>query len=387
MNTRILLFIIEAQFCGTSLWFAGNAVLPQLMVEYHWQTDSLGYLTTAVQLGFIVGTLLFAVLGITDRFSPSRVFFVCCLFGAAVSLAALFNLASFGWVLSTRFAVGFFLAGIYPVGMKIAVDWKKEGLGHWLGLLVGALVLGTAFPHLLRAFPVVEDVRFVFLTVAALAVFGGVIILFGVHDGPYRKRGAAFSFRAVMNTFRISAFRRPTLGYFGHMWELYAFWAFVPFIIAHYSVNNTTLIHNSSMLAFFVIAAGAVSCWFGGSISRKYGSRNVALYSLVVSGACCCVSPFVFDISFPLFVVFLLIWGAAVVADSPQFSSLVSLSAPAEMRGSAITMVTCIGFSLTVVSIQLLNKFAQQGMSDYLFLWLAPGPILGVIGFAPRATK
>jgi MFS family permease len=377
---RILYLIIAAQFCGTALWFAGNAALPQLILDFQWEASSLGYLTTAVQLGFIAGTLLFAITGITDRFSPARVFFVSCLLGALANLLAVQELSSFSLVLWSRFVTGFFLAGIYPVGMKIAADWKKEGLGNWLGWLVGALVLGTAFPHLLRAFPVIQDVKVMLTVVSLLAVGGGTLVLVGVPDGPFRKRGTVFSFKAVVTAFSMSSFRTPALGYFGHMWELYAFWAFIPSVINYFNLQQAQSL-NVSLITFFSIGIGAIGCGLGGILSKRIGSERVALFALATSGACCILSPLIYEMPPWLFFSFLFMWGAMVIADSPQFSSLVALGATPEMRGSAITIVTCIGFSITVLSIQLLNQLSPLIGEQFLFWLLIPGPSVGLVVF------
>lgn len=374
----IFYIIIIAQFCGTSLWFAGNAVLPQLQQEFAWPASSLGYLTSATQLGFIAGTLTFALLGIADRFSPSKTFFVSSLIAAASNILALLDVSSFSLVIISRCLTGFFLAGIYPIGMKIAADWKEEGLGHWLGALVGALVLGTSFPHALKVIPQFVEPNVLLSGISLLAVFGGLLLLILVPDGPFRKAGGAFSFNSIKTIFKVPPFRAPSLGYFGHMWELYAFWAFVPVIVLHYQAQH--VIHtDASMLSFLIIASGGVGCVAGGMLSSRYGSASVARYALIISGLCCLVSPLIWDLSFWLFFAVMIVWGTTVAADSPQFSALVAKNAPHQIRGSAITLVICIGFAITVVSIQLLNALQQFVPKEYLFLLLTPGPILGVV--------
>jgi MFS family permease len=365
--------IVLAQFCGTSLWFAGNAVLPELQSIYGWPSTALGSITSSTQIGFITGTLVFAMLGIADRFSPSKVFFVSSLLAAAGNLMAVTDMSSVGLIFFSRFAVGFFLAGIYPVGMKIAADWNQEGLGHWLGALVGALVLGTAFPHALKIFPQFVDPQFLLVGISVLCVVGALLLLLLVPDGPFRKRGTSFSFKALGVIFTSPQLRSPALGYFGHMWELYAFWAFVPWIIGQYSSSN------SALLSFFVIAAGAVGCYAGGIMSFKSGSFSVAKGALIASGICCLISPFIWSLPPMIFFAILAFWGFMVAADSPQFSALVAKHALAEHRGSIITLVVCIGFSITIGSIQLLNFFSTIVNKEVLFLLLAPGPILGVL--------
>ena len=367
--------IVVAQFCGTSLWFAGNAALPSLMATYQWPDGAVGYLLSSVQVGFIVGTFLFAWLGLADRFQPSRVFFLSCLAGALVNLLPLLAPSSFYGMLASRCLVGVALAGIYPVGMKLAADWQEQGLGHWLGWLVGALVVGTALPHLLKSSALFHQPESLMRGVSFLAIIGGALVLLLVKEGPYRVRGSGFSFSKVAEAFHQPSFRKAALGYFGHMWELYAFWAFVPFAINHFELKQKTFI--DPFWVFVVIGLGGFSSWWGGRLSKRIGSERVALYALAISGTCCLLSPLFWNMPTALFITFLCVWGMAVIADSPQFSTLVARHSSPSIRGSALTMVTCIGFSITIASIQLLNSLVDV-MPHYLFWLLAPGPVLGV---------
>jgi MFS family permease len=293
-DPMVLVTIVVAQFCGTSLWFAGNAVLPQLQQLYGWSQSSLGYLTASIQLGFIAGTMLFAIRGISDRYSPSKIFLVCCIAGAACNALSLVYPSSLEMALLSRMLTGFFLAGIYPVGMKIAADYREEGLGHWLGALVGALVLGTAFPHALKLFPMFSEFRLLIVGVSLVALSGGIMLHILVPDGPYRSKTMPFDFGGIRQAFRIKEFRAAAFGYFGHMWELYAFWAFIPFLIDQYNVTHQ--IRTISWLSFIVIAIGAAGCIIGGFISKKTGSFRVALYALITSGVCCLLSPWIFQV-------------------------------------------------------------------------------------------
>lgn len=375
----VFFIIILSQFCGTSLWFAGNAVLPQLQSFYGWQANAIGYLTSAVQLGFIIGTLLFALSGITDKISPSKVFFFCSLIAASSNALVLVDSSSFALVLVSRAFTGFFLAGIYPVGMKIAADWNEQGLGHWLGALVGALVLGTAFPHGLKLFPQFIDPSILIVSVSLLSMLGGLLIFLFVKDGPYRKASTHFSFSEIRSVFQSSAFRSPAFGYFGHMWELYALWAFVPWAVHQYTLTHSSFAENESFLSFLIIAAGAVGCFVGGKLSATLGSKKIARFALISSGVCCLISPWIWSLSPMLFLIFMIFWGLMAAADSPQFSALVAASAPASVRGSAITITICIGFAISIVTIQLLAFMQTVVDPEYLFLLLAPGPIVGVL--------
>jgi predicted MFS family arabinose efflux permease len=376
---RILPVIIVSQFAGTALWFAGNAVLPDLQREWGLPAEALGYTTSAVQLGFISGTLAFAFFAVADRVSPRLVFCVCSIAGALANLGV-YALAEGLWSLAAlRFATGFFLAGIYPVGMKIASGWYRSDLGSALGFLVGALVVGTAFPHLLKGLGQALPWGAVTIAVSCVAAAGGLLMLAFVPDGPHLGKGAKFDPHALAVIFRSPRFRASAFGYFGHMWELYAFWAFVPFAIAAHAAGGV----NASLWTFAVIGVGFLGCAGGGLVSRRLGSARVAFAQLAASGVCCAVSPLFFGAPTPLFLAFLLVWGVVVVGDSPQFSALNAAYAPRELVGSALTIANCIGFAITVCSIQLLNALATVVSPASLFLALTPGPLFGLIALAP----
>jgi MFS family permease len=377
---RILPVIILSQFAGTALWFAGNAVLGDLQHEWGLAPQVLGYLTSAVQLGFIAGTLVFAFFALADLFSPRLVFFACSLLGALCNAATLLVPHEFVWLAALRFCTGFFLAGIYPVGMKIAAGWFEHDLGNALGFLVGALVIGTAFPHLLRGLGHALSWQVVMLAVSVIAVSGGLVMLALVPDGPYLKKGARFQPTAFAAIFRSADFRASSFGYFGHMWELYAFWAFVPVALAaHAGIEERSL----PLWSFAVIAAGALGCIGGGLVSLRAGSARVAFAQLTGSGICCLVSPLAFHAPLPVFLAFLLFWGVVVVGDSPQFSALNARYAPRELVGSALTIANCVGFAITIPAIQLLNAAVQPLGAQYLFLLLTPGPVLGLLALRP----
>ena len=382
---HVLPIIVAAQFAGTSLWFAGNAVVDDIARVAGAPAGAIGAITTAVQLGFIVGTLAYAAALISDRFSPSRVFLVSAVLGALCNAAGALG---FGWAeslglsqytgaLLLRFATGFFLAGVYPVGMKLAADWFAAGLGRALGFLVGALVLGTALPHLVRA--TVGDLQWqaVLVATSLLAVAGGLAVQFGVRDGPHRRRSGSFRPKAIIAAFRETEFRSAALGYFGHMWELYAFWAFVPVVLA--ARVTAAAPATISALAFVVIALGGLGCVLGGYVALRSGSGMVAVAALTVSGVLCLASPLVMVAPLPVFMGLLAMWGFAVVADSPQFSTLVARNARPEIRGSALTLVNCIGFAITIPSIQLLTAVSARLAPQWPLLFLAVGPVLGLL--------
>jgi MFS transporter, DHA1 family, inner membrane transport protein len=318
---RVLPVLVLAQLAGVSPWFAVNAVMPALQRDYGWNAADVGTLTSAVQLGFIAGTLLFALLAVADRFSPRRVFLLCSLAGAACTLAGVWSAGSFQQLLLWRAATGFFLAGIYPVGMKIASQWFPQGLGGALGWLVGALVLGSASAHAVRA-----------------SVFG----------------------------------------YFGHMWELYTMWVLVPAILATRLAGAAL-----SWAAFAVLGVGAFGCIAGGWWARRIGSARVAAWQLGASGLCCVLAPWLLHSADALFALWLLLWGITVAGDSPQFSALTAQNAPPQAVGSVLTLVNSIGFGISVLSIQLFVTLAERHDLATLLPWLGLGPLLGVWALRP----
>jgi MFS family permease len=377
-----------SQFAGTSLWFVGNAILPDIRQQLDLGNGALGNITSVVQFGFISGTLVFALLSIADRFSPSKVFFISSLLAAAANVCIAWIVTDATGLMVFRFLTGFFLAGIYPVGMKIASDWYEKGLGKALGWLVGALVLGTAFPYLLKSAAWQFSWQKVILFTSLFAAAGGVLVLLFIKDGPYRKQGQRFHPKNIGRIFTSKDFRAAAFGYFGHMWELYTFWAFVPVLL---SLNNPKLTSaNNSSWAFIIIGVGFLSCIAGGYLSQKAGSAKVAFYSLLISGLCCLVSFLFLQMSPLVFLAFMIVWGIAVIADSPQFSALVAQTSPPEYKGTALTFVTCIGFAITIVSIQILDRIwigLDLVPKDKTFILLAIGPIIGLIFLYKLARK
>jgi MFS family permease len=383
---RILAVIIFSQFTGTSLWFASNAVMGDLQRAWGLGDAALGYMTAAVQFGFIVGTLVFAFFAISDRFSPRIIFFVCSLLGAISNLCIYLLAQGLVSLLIFRFITGFLLAGIYPVGMKIAAGWYEKGLGRALGFMVGALVLGTAFPHLLKSMGRTVAWENVILSISVVSAAGGLLMFWLVPDGPHLVKGTKFKAGAFKTIFQSKDLRSAAFGYFGHMWELYTLWAFVPVFLSNYITKNAEPL-NVSYWAFCIIAAGFLGCAGGGLLSKKAGSARVAFCQLAASGICCLISALMFQASLGIFLGFLIFWGIVVVGDSPQFSALTARTAPQELVGSALTLVNSIGFFITIFSIQIANYLTTLVSPNYLFLFLTPGPIFGLIHLWPLFRK
>ncbi|MBY6190914.1 MFS transporter [Microbulbifer agarilyticus] len=381
--------IAIAQLLGTSLWFSANGAADDLIASWRVTATDIGWLTNAVQAGFILGTLVLALGGIADRFRASRLFVFSALAGA------LFN-ACFAWLshdinsaLVFRFLVGICLAGIYPMGMKLVVSWAPERAGAALAKLVAMLTLGTALPHGLRELGADIPWQWIISASSVLAIVAALLI-FRLGDGPHlpisasvkhRSRNKRFATPAVLQAFRIPRFRAAAWGYFGHMWELYAFWTVLPLLIASVGLAEVFPGLGVAGLSFCFIGVGALGCIAGGLLSRRVGSSVVAITALIISGCCVLMFALLWDQLSAVWLVLLFsIWGATVIADSPQFSALSASACPRELVGAALAIQNSIGFGITVVSIAALSRLFEVSGPDAVWL-LLPGPVLGVCGF------
>ena len=375
---RILPVIAISQFAGTSVWFAINAVMADLQRDVALPAAAVGWLTASVQIGFIAGTFGFALLSIADRFSPRKVFLVCSLLAGALAAATALLPPELKLLLALRFLTGVALAGIYPVGMKIAAGWFAQGLGWALGVLVGALVVGSALPFALRALGASWSWQAVMLAIAAVATGGGLLMHAFVPDGPHLAPAARITPRALAVIWSDRAVRASAFGYFGHMWELYAFFVLIPAIVATRFQGAA-----AAWWVAITMALGGVACVAGGALVRRVGGSRVAAFQLASSGLCGLLAPWLLEAPLWAWGAWLLWWGATVSGDSPQFSALTAANAPRAMVGSVLTFVNAIGFTLSTATITLFAALAAQWPLAQVLPWLAVGPAIGLWFLAP----
>ena len=381
MRAYPLAVIVIAQLFGTSLWFSANSAGDDLMRAWALQAADIGRLTIAVQLGFILGTLGFSLSGLADRFAASRIFAVCAVLGAAANAGFALLAHGLGEGLAWRFVVGLALAGVYPLGMKLVVSWVPQHAGAALAWLVGMLTLGTALPHGVRALDVGWGWQATLLVSSVLALLAAVMI-FALGDGPHlaRRAGAPrLRLGEGLYALRDPRFRASAFGYFGHQWELYAFWTLVPLLV---TAARGAEAGSPSGPAFAVIGIGAAGCVLGGVLSRRIGSARVAAVALAVSALCCAIYPFATGWPPLLLAALMLVWGASVVADSPHFSALSARACAPESVGSALAFQNAIGFAITMASIELTTRLWPL-IGDRVAWVLLPGPVLGLIALRP----
>jgi MFS family permease len=373
----MLAVVSVAQFLGMTLWFSATAVTPLLIREFDITPARAAWLTMAVQAGFVAGTLMSAVANLADVLNARVLMCLGALTGALANAAVLVAPGALE-VIGLRFVTGASLALVYPPGMKIVAGWFRHGRGLALGTLIGALTLGKAFPHLLTAL-FGEQWRQPILLVSALAAAGGGLVLWLVKDGPYVAATAPFDPHAIRKVLASRGARLATLGYLGHMWELYAMWTWVA-VFASASFAASGLAHAGtagSVAAFLAIGSGGVGCVMAGFVADRAGKARVAMWAMLASATCAALTVVVFGRAPWLLYALVMIWGFAVVADSAQFSALVSEHAPREHVGTALTLQTCIGFLLTIVTIEALPRVAELAGWQWASLLLVPGPLLG----------
>ena len=378
---RVLAILATADLLAMAPWFSASAVAPTLTRVWQLTPAGTAWLTISVQLGFVAGALISAVLTLADRWSARRL---------VVGSAALAAAATVGVALAPGPAVGIAcrmltgaaLAGVYPPGMKIVAGWFREGRGWAIGILVGALTLGSAVPHLVRWAAPPEEWRLVLGVAAASALAGGLLVLAVPHDGPFAVPSPLFSWSAAPRILRDRAVLLANVGYLGHMWELYAMWTWMAVFVAASerlrrgaSADTTAL---AALVTFAVVGSGAIGCWLGGKYADRWGRTTVTVWAMALSGSCAIAVGLLFGQPLVLLAPLLLLWGVAVVADSAQFSTAVSELAPADYVGTALTLQTSMGFLLTCATIYLLPAVAAAIGWRWSMSVLAIGPALGV---------
>ena len=379
MKTRSILLLMIAEICAMSLWFVSAAVLPGMVAEYGLSSGQQAALSSGVQGGFVLGALALAISGLPDRFDPRWVFATCAVLAGLINAALLVVPPDTAGAVVLRVATGALLAGVYPVGMKIAVGWGSHDRGFLVGALVGSVALGSASPHLL-ALGGGTDWRLTIGLASGLAIVGG-LLAFGARLGPHHVKASAFNPRAIGTAWTNKGVRLAILGYLGHMWELYAMWAWIGLIAAAsftLTMPGGDVDRLATLTAFLVIAVGAVICVPTGWLADRVGKAQVAAGAMVISGGSALLAALTFGGPVWLVLLALLLWGASVIPDSPQLSALVADHAPADQTGSLLTFQTALGFGLTMVTVQATPVLAGLWGWQPVLVLMALGPVVGV---------
>lgn len=398
MRWRTLAALTLAELLAISPWFAGTVVLPELSRRWGADLNVAVWLTIAVQLGFVLGALISASLNLSDIFPAPRVMLVSALLAAvANSLFAEVAAEHLKLGLAARFLTGFFLAGVYPTAMKIMASWFREGRGTALGILIGGLTVGSASPYLIKSLPFAAalDLKMVVNTASASTLVGALLVALFVREGPFLAAMPRFDIRQAGETFRNRRLLLANMGYWGHMWEVYTMWGWIGAILLEVrSPHGATqrdafpnVVRNANLWAFVAIAVGAIGCYVAGRIADRAAASqlrqraNVTIVAMAVSGACCLVASVVVE-RWEWFVPVALVWGVSVVADSAQFSAVISEVSDPRYVGTALTMQVALGFTLTAVSLQFFGWMIARGDLREAIALLAIGPAVGILAMS-----
>lgn len=370
--------IVISQLFGTSLWFSVNGVWNFIATNFGFSNATLGYLTLMVQAGFIAGTLTLAFTALPDRIKCSYIFCVASLLGAFFNAIFVLCTKNIAIILLLRFLTGFTLAGIYPIGMKLIISWSEKHSGMALSWLLGTLTLGTALPHLMKGVTPALPWQSTLMISSFLAGIGGLLILY-LGDGPYLPESKVkVRLNDGLKGLKIKEVRLIAGGYFGHCWELYAFWMLTPFLVEH-EIKRMALAHSYILwFSFFIISLGSLGCIVGGFLSKRFGSFYIAYLPLWGSGIICFFFPLLDGLSPIILIIMLFLWGMLVVADSPQFSALLATTTPKNIVGSSLAVVNSIGFALTIPSIWITSNL-WKSFGVWVTWVLLISPIYGLL--------
>jgi len=377
-RNRALALIATAELFGMALWFGVSAVAPRIAAEWRLDAATAAWLTLAVQLGFVGGTLISAVFNLADVISPRHLMTLCAVLGAVANALLACCAHGAAMAIALRVLTGVCLAGVYPPAMKLIATWFRQGRGVALGILIGALTLGKASPYLINAIGS-SRWRVNVGVVSILAIVSAILIALFVREGPYALPNQPFDLTQVTKIFTNRGVRLANFGYFGHMWELYAMWTWAPVMVRASLAARGEPSMFAEVISFAMIGSGALGCVVAGVAADRIGRPIVAGVAMAISGACCLVIGFFFEGPPWLLLVMVVIWGASVVADSAQFSAAVTELGDPRYLGTALTLQTCIGFLITTVSIRLIPLFVDSSGWRYAFAPLAIGPVLGTL--------
>lgn len=378
----MLALVACAELLGMSLWFAGSAAAPLLRVQWSLTDVQVGWLSTAVQLGFVAGTALVALFNLADIVSSRRLFAASAALGALANTGLMFA-PTLGMAVASRFLAGAFLAGVYPPAMKMAATWFRDRRGLAVGTIVGALTVGKAVPYLIAALPS-ADVRLIVALSSGSAIVAAIIVLIAYRDGPFAFSSRPFSWTRIGEVVASRSWRLATGGYLGHMAELYSYWTWIPAFLAASAIADPHALTAQAapgvhILSFAVIAVGGVGCVWGGIVADRIGRSVLITRALAISASCCAGIGLAFGMSFWVLAPIALVWGFFIVADSAQFSVLVTESVPPHAVGTAITLQVSLGFLLTTLTVQMVPTLVRSAGWPWVFALLAAGPVLGIV--------